>query len=348
MIQPTAHFLNPSERSSLEALQRASKDKRTCDRLRAILLLDNGWSYKKVATALFIDIESVRRYYRTYSEGGKEALLILNYSGKTSLLNENQLNEVKEYVKKTVPSTAKEVMAYIEKKFSITYSESAVVMLLHKLGFAYKKPKLVPGKADPKKQELFLNELEELEASLEDGDKVLYMDGVHPQHNSKPAFGWMEKGQDIILKSNTGRQRININGAIDVDAMDVAVDVTDSVNAQSTIRLFGELEKKYPDAKRIVIICDNAKYYRSQLVNSYLETSRVEIKFLPPYSPNLNLIERLWRFMNKKTRNNIYYEKFKDFKNSVLGFFENFKEYEVELRALLIKKFRIIKPQFES
>ncbi|WP_220017680.1 transposase [Candidatus Rhabdochlamydia oedothoracis] len=68
------------------------------------------------------------------------------------------------------------------------------------------------------------------------------------------------------------------------------------------------MEEKYPFAQRIVVICDNAAYYRSKIVANYLKTSRVEIKFLPPYSPDLNLIERLWRFMNKKVRNNRYTE----------------------------------------
>ncbi|QYF48368.1 DDE superfamily endonuclease [Candidatus Rhabdochlamydia oedothoracis] len=81
---------------------------------------------------------------------------------------------------------------------------------------------------------------------------------------------------------------------------------SDSINAQSTLDLFKKWEEKYPFAQRIVVICDNAAYYRSKIVANYLKTSRVEIKFLPPYSPDLNLIERLWRFMNKKVRNNRY------------------------------------------
>ncbi|PWU14538.1 MAG: hypothetical protein C5B45_04285 [Chlamydiae bacterium] len=109
-----------------------------------------------------------------------------------------------------------------------------------------------------------------------------------------------------MLLTNTGRKRININGALDVKGLEVTTVFSDSINAQSTMVLFKKLEEKYPLAQRIVVICDNAAYYRSRLVADYLKTSRVEIKFLPPYSPDLNLIERLWRFMNKKVRNNRY------------------------------------------
>jgi transposase len=118
----------------------------------------------------------------------------------------------------------------------------------------------------------------------------------------------------------------------------------DCINAQSTISLFQRLEEQYPHAKRIIAICDNASYYRSKLVSEHLNNSRIEIKFLPPYSPNLNLIERLWRFMNRKVRNNQYYEKFVEFKKATLSFFENISNYKEELKSLLSKKFHIVNP----
>ncbi|PWU13163.1 MAG: IS630 family transposase, partial [Chlamydiae bacterium] len=65
----------------------------------------------------------------------------------------------------------------------------------------------------------------------------------------------------------------------------------------------------------------NASYYRSKLISAYLKDSRIQMKFLPPYSPNLNLIERFWQFMNRQVRNNQYYEKFVEFKKATLSFF---------------------------
>jgi transposase len=342
MEHPGKPFLEPPERDSLKALHRPERDKRICDRIKAMLLLDKGWAYREVSEALLLDEDTIRRYYKTYTEGGIESLSTLHYSGRLAKLEKSQLDDLEAYVKETVPSTAQEVLEYIRQKFNITYSESAVILLLHKLEFVYKKPKLVPGKADREKQQQFLSELEELKGSLEENDKIFYMDGVHPQHNSKPAYGWMKKGKDTILKSNTGRQRININGALDPDTLEVSIQVDTAVNAQSTIQLFNQLEAKNNAANRIIIICDNARYYRSNLVKEYLKQSRIEIKFLPPYAPNLNLIERLWRFMNKKIRNNKYYEKFDAFRAAVFGFFEKIDSYQSELASLLTQKFHII------
>lgn len=340
MKQMNTNFLSKSERQALEFRQRLSKNKKESDRIRTILLLNKGWCYQKIAEALFLDEGTLSRYYTIYVEKGLDALLTFHYSGKPCALKPEQLELVKAHVQDTQPVTVQPIVEYIRSHFSVEYTASATVALLHRLGFVYKKPTLVPGKADASKQEEFLQQLDD---DLQESDKVIYMDGVHPQHNSKPAYGWMIKGKESVLKANSGRQRININGALDIDNMELTINEGDSVNAQSTIELFQQLEKKYPESKRIVIICDNAAYYRSNLVREYIRDSRITLKFLPPYSPNLNLIERLWRFMNKKVRDNKYYEKFSDFKNALFGFFKNLHLYKNDLKRLLVKKFHIIK-----
>lgn len=344
MTQPNPHFLPQSERDSLKALHRKERDKKICDRIKAILLLDKGWSYDRIATALLLDSDTIRRYYVMYQDRGKEVLLDLNCAGRSCELNQDQLDQLKYHVKENPPTSASEVAIFIKRQFKIEYTTSGVVSLLHRLGFVYKKTKLVPGKANAEQQEKFIEELQQIEAELKPTDEIIYMDGVHPQHNSKSAYGWFEKGVEAPLKANSGRKRMNINGALNIDNLNVMINAGDSVNAQSTIELFKKLELQYPQADRIVIVCDNARYYKSEMVSKYLESSKIELKFLPPYSPNLNLIERLWRFMNKKIRNNKYYEKFAEFKNAIFAFFENLSIYKEELKRLLTQKFHIIKP----
>ena len=173
------------------------------------------------------------------------------------------------------------------------------------------------------------------------------MDGVHPQHNSKPAYGWIEKGKIKELKSNTGRERININGALNPETFEVISGQDDSINAQSTIKLFEKIEKYYDQASTITIICDNARYYKSKLVQEYLKTSKIDLKFLPPYSPNLNLIERFWKFFHKKVTYNQYYEKFSDFRRAVNDFFDSIPSFYKELTSLLTQNFSIINSQIK-
>lgn len=68
----------------------------------------------------------------------------------------------------------------------------------------------------------------------------------------------------------------------------------------------------------------------------------IELIFLPPYSPNLNLIERLWKFFRKKVLYNRYYEKFNDFKIACEDFFKNIRKYKNELQSLLTENFQIL------
>ncbi len=94
-----------------------------------------------------------------------------------------------------------------------------------------------------------------------------------------------------------------------------------TLNAASTIRFFKKIEEAYPSKRKIHVFCDNAPYYRNKAVKQYLETSKVCLHFLPPYSPNLNPIERLWKWMKERVIYNTYYEHFEDFKGAILGFF---------------------------
>ena len=120
-------------------------------------------------------------------------------------------------------------------------------------------------------------------------EPILFIDGCHPIHNNTISYAWIQKGSEKRIKANNGRQRLNINGAVDIDTHQVQVVFSQCINVQSTIKLFKKIESFYPDATRITIIADNAKYYRSRLVTDFLKTSRIQILFLPPYSPNLNL-----------------------------------------------------------
>lgn len=108
---------------------------------------------------------------------------------------------------------------------------------------------------------------------------------------------------------------------IDVIEHNVIVREDETLNAESTIQFFQKIEEAYPTRRKIHIFCDNAPYYRNKAVRQYLEKSRIALHFLPPYSPNLNPIERLWKWMKERVIYNTYYEHFEDFKEAVMGFF---------------------------
>lgn len=334
--------LTSAEIIALKQAHRACKDKRAADRIKAVYSLGMGFSVEDVVSILMLDEETLRNYVKRYQAGGINALITDHYLGSFSKLSAIQLQELTAHLEQKTYLTVEAVIAHVEETYNVLYSVSGMTDLLHRLKFTYKKSKLVPAKADKEKQEHFLKQLEELRASKGKDDPVLYMDGVHPQHNTMLAYGWIKKGQDNIIKSNTGRQRININGALDADTHAVITREDERINAQSTIALLEQVEAAYPLAAIIYVICDNARYYRSKLVGQFLETSKIQLIFLPSYSPNLNLIERLWKFMKKQVLYNKYYEKFDVFKQTTLGFFENIQLYKTELDSLLTNNYRVL------
>ena len=292
------YSLTDQELTDLQILHRELSDKRQADRVKAIILLGSGhgWTPSQVAQILLLDRTTVRRYHRDYKKGGAHRLLEPHSFQHRGYLSLEQEHELDGYLQEHLHITAKSVVAYVEERWDIHYSPSGMTDLLHRMGYVYKKPKLVPGKADAHAQEAFLDAYEQLKENQGEEDVILFMDAVHPQHNPVMASGWIKQGKHFQICSNTGRQRLNINGAVSLDTLNLVMRYDDTINAVSTIKLFEQIARAYPEAAKITIICDNARYYRSKLVRAYLEESNIELMFLPPYAPNLNLIERYWRY----------------------------------------------------
>jgi len=167
-------------------------------------------------------------------------------------------------------------------------------------------------------------------------------DATHPLHNPVIGCGWIKRGEEHPIKSNTGRRRFNVNGAIDIVTMNAQVRFDDTVDADSTVALVEKIERAYPTAKRMTVICDNARYYRAKAVAAYLKSSRIQLRFLPAYSPNLNLIKQFWKFFKRQVLYNRYYEEFEQFKGACRSFFADLASHEPALRTPLTEKFEIV------
>jgi transposase len=336
------YTLSSDQLNELQEAHCATRDKREADRLKAVILLATGWTAEKVAEMLQITPNSVRNYFKRYRQGGLIKLVHFAYQGSKGFLGQEELALLDFHLETRVYLTAKGVAQWVEDQFGVHYTESGMAALLHRLGYVHKKPKLIPGKADPEAQKAFLAEYEKLKENKGEEDPIYFMDAVHPQHNTVIAYGWIKRGEEQEIRSNTGRKRLNINGAINLDQLEPVVRYDDSINAESTIELLKQLEELHLAAAYIYVICDNARYYRSKAVKAYLESSRVKLIFLPPYSPNLNLIERLWKFFKKKMLYNRYFESFGEFAAACKEFFANPSQYKSELRSLLTENFSIV------
>lgn len=333
-------FLKEEEKKILREKHYGVREKRLADRIKSILLLDKGHTFLEIEEILMLDDATLRRYEKIYQESGLDGLISEKYGGYEGKLNCQQIEKLKQHMREYLMRSAKEVASWIKQTYDINYTPEGLVHFLHRIGFSYKKTRQVPSKGDIKKQEAFVQEYKELKKTLKEKDKIYFLDGVHPQHNSMPAYGWIETGKEKKVLSNTGRQRLNINGALDAQSHEVIIRDDERIDAYSTINLLKQIEEKNPEANQIFAIADNAKYYKSRLVNEFLETSKVKMVFLPPYSPNLNIIERLWKFFKQKVLRGYYYENFEEFREKTIDFFRNVAIiYKEELNTLLTENF---------
>lgn len=175
---------------------------------------------------------------------------------------------------------------------------------------------------------------------------VLFFDPMHQIHNTKNDYCWQFKGKSNTktIGSNSGRQRLNIIGALNpIDLTTTIILTKANCDTNLMITYLKHLRDKYKSNQKITLILDNASYNRAYATQDCAKELNIELLFLPPYAPNLNLIERLWKFFKKKVMKNKYYETYKIFEENVENFFVNFKNYEEELRTLLTLNFGIIK-----
>jgi transposase len=218
------------------------------------------------------------------------------------------------------------------------------------LDFTYHKPKPLPGKVDLHLQKLFLRTYRRVRKTMGETDVMLFADACHPTYNVVASYGWIKKGQEKTIATNSGRQRVNINGMVNIDSLQMTVDFSKSVNGASTIRLFSKIDKLYPLANRIHIVLDNARYYHSHEVRDWLARhKRIKLHYLPSSSPNLNLIERVWKFFHERARNNRYYATFQGFQCACRNFFRKQTKGTEELRSRVTENFQKIKqPQIQN
>jgi transposase len=337
------HRLTKTQIAALKVLHKTQRDRRFAYRINAIILLGTGWSTAQVSEALLVDEQTIRLWLEKYQHGGIDELLALHYQGTEAKLTETQQQELSLHLDETTYLTSKEIRHYVKKTYGIDYSATGMKDLLHRLGFVHKKPKHVPGKLDPAKQKEFMKEYKKLLKTKGKNDPVYFGDASHPQFNSIPAYGWIRRGKEKYLKSNGGRKRVNIHGAVNIKTKDIVTDFPKSVNKESTDRLCRKIEAKHPKAKKIHLFIDNASYYTAKWLKEQLKLrkSKIVLHFLPTHSPNLNIIERLWKFLKKKILYNIYYEKYEDFLSACKGFFRCRTKYKAELRSLLTENFQL-------
>ena len=317
-------------------------------RANAMLLLDDGLSCEAIAKVLYIDDDTVRGWYERWASGGEKALASFDFKGAKRTLNPEQEAALVIDLSARLFSTSSAVRAHIRVRFGVEFSRSGLIKYLNRLGFEYRKPKGLPAQANVAAQEAFIATYERLLNALGADEVVYFADAVHPEYQSRPAYGWVRKGDKVAVKRTTGRKRINLHGALCLEDFDCQIIEGESISAETTLRLLKRLTTRHPDKRTIHVVLDNARYHHARDVKAWLaqEGCRIKLHFLPPYAPNLNAIERLWAVMHRNVTHNRYYPTETEFISAVNAFFKTTLPNQWRnFRDIVTDTFHIIHPE---
>jgi transposase len=145
----------------------------------------------------------------------------------------------------------------------------------------------------------------------------------------------------VQLRTTSGRNRLNILGAYSPDDRDlISLSGRESCDAERVAQLLRKIRAANP-GKRLLLVLDNAPYNHAAPVTEAASAVRIELLYLPPYSPNLNLIERFWKFLKRKVARNRFYATFAEFRTAVQNVLNNIAAYRDDLASLLTERFQL-------
>lgn len=325
-----------------EELDDPETEPRIFRKLMAIRMHGLGVPHAKIAGALNVSDDTVTNYIKLYRDEGLGGLVENRYYKPTSSV-EPFLGQIELSFTDTPVATASEGAERIESISGIRLSDSQARRIMVRLGMKFRKCAAVPGKADPQMQFEFLQEelLPRLEEARKGQRRVFFVDAAHFVLGSFLGMIW--SFARILVPSGSGRQRYNVLGAVETRDHDfVSVRTTGSVNAGTVCELIRMLDEAYP-GEEITMVMDNARYQRNKQVFAAAEEYGIELLFLPAYSPNLNLIERVWRLVKAKCLRNKYFEDFAKFRTSIDEFIDSLgSENRSYLKSLVTENFQVL------
>ena len=287
-----------------------------------------------------VSVATVRRYVRQFREGGIPRLEQFKAGGSVSALDQYSL-ALKEEFARQPPGTAKEARQRIEAITGLSLGLTAVRRWLKKSGFSYRQVGPIPAKADPEVQAVFLHD--QLEPLLQEVQQekrhVFFVDAAHFVMGAFLGYLWCLTR--ILVPTGSGRQRFNVLGALHAVTHQLVTVTNDSyINSTSVVALLQRLAQDFGNLP-ITVVLDNARYQRNALVQAVAKELSIQLLFLPPYSPNLNLIERVWKFVKADCLNCRYHPTFADFRQAIENSLANISNTNERLDTLLTLKFHL-------
>jgi transposase len=316
-------------------------------KMEVLYLKSQGLAHQEIRRLCHISKTTLTTYLRQYLEGGIDRLQQLHYQGQPSALNAHA-SSVEAYFREHPPQCVAEAQAKIHELTGIHRSPSQIRAFLKRLGMQRRKVGFVPGKsADPDKiaeQEAFREQkLDPLLVEAKAGRQaVFFVDAAHFVHTTYLGMLWCFTR--VFIPSPSGRKRFNVLGAINAVTQEIITITNEAyINAESVCQLLRKLAALGLDIP-ITLVLDNARYQKCAVVFEFAEELGITLLYLPAYSPHLNLIERLWRFVRKECLYSKYYADFTAFKSAIAMVIDTAPvAKKAQLASLMALKFQSFK-----
>lgn len=324
------------------ALEEEGLKKKFRRKLMALKMRVSGVPLKMIASSLGVSERTVFNYVSEYRSGSLASTMEDRaYSPDSSIEPFWELLD-SDFRREPV-GCAKQARVRILKLTGITLSPSQTRRVMTKLGMRYRKAGQIPGKADGQLQLEFLEK--EMRPKLDEAKagkrKVFFVDASHFVMGAVLGMLWCFTR--VFVRGSSGRKRYNVLAALDSQTREVTTVSNDSyITAPTVCELFKKLREKHPSTP-MTLILDNARYQKCQMVCAEAEQLDIELLYLPPYSPNLNIIERLWKHVKQSCLKNTYYENFGTFREAIDSEIEKVNStLRDELATLFSLNFQIV------
>lgn len=314
-------------------------------RIQAVYFKTIGMNNKMIGKLTGLHREIAGDWIRAYMKGGFAALCQNNYGTNKSELEKHSEGILQSFIQRP-PMTSSEAKARIEELTGISRSPSQVRSFMKRHGLRYLQTGHIPAKADTEVQQKWVKE--KLDPAIEEAQNgkchLLFMDASH--FILQPFICALWCVARIFIKASSGRNRMNVLGTVNAITKEVfTLSNTTYITAETILAFMKQLREHYVDLP-IKIVLDNARYQHCKLVEAAAIELNITLLFLPSYSPNLNIIERLWKFTKKKILYAKYYETPCKFHTAITGFFQTVNQkHHADLSNLLTLKFQYFQNQ---
>jgi len=344
--------LTPEQRKAIQRRRKETLDRRVYQRLTAVLAVAADKTREEVAELLGVSLSQLGEWLRIFRNEGLAALCEIHNKGDPGNLTASQIAQLKAQVSTGCFRNSNQIRHWVESTFGVCYSSTGIKDLLKRIGVSYHKVTGFLWKANPDKQHGFVKRVARHKRAAKGPGaprtRRYYVDACHPVWGLDLVYCcWLLVGQRLLVGMGSGRKRLNILGAYcpdDHEYIDYRL-TRDNINGEQFVNFLRLLRSRHPETERFILYVDGARYYGSPVVKQWLRRHpEFHLSPIPAYSPDVNLIERLWKFLRAKALSR-WHKTFEDMQAAVSEVLDHLEDYRGELRTLMTEKFHIVDKQ---